>query len=273
MHLKTLITCLPLAGTLACNSPSPEYSTTISLVDTLTLSQEVKEVSETSLPTSVFVSRALPQKDSLNSSLIEILADLTPETIIQRPMNELIEKEYHNPLVMRGVRRNLGELLGYTQVDSILTKYPLKRENLTATSQYLLEDTLTFPLIVPSLASAFPLSLEEQLQEEGFRYTGKDSLQLIENTLPYVIVVKAIGGNTHALAVYKNGQLLLATHISIGGSNGRTLRGLRRIDQHFAYKRSLKYDNVPMPYALHIVGGSGGYYLHQGRVTGKPLSH
>jgi lipoprotein-anchoring transpeptidase ErfK/SrfK len=45
------------------------------------------------------------------------------------------------------------------------------------------------------------------------------------------------------------------------------------IDQHVPYKRSKKHDNAPMPYALHIVGGSGGYYLHQGRVNGTPLSH
>jgi lipoprotein-anchoring transpeptidase ErfK/SrfK len=65
----------------------------------------------------------------------------------------------------------------------------------------------------------------------------------------------------------------LATHVSIGGWAGHTLRGFRNIDKHVPHKRSQKHDNAPMPYALHIAGGTEGYYLHQGRVNGKPLSH
>jgi hypothetical protein len=67
-----------------------------------------------------------------------------------------------------------------------------------------LTDTLSFPLLAPGLESAFPPFLEEQLQEEGFRYVGKDSLRMVENASPCAIVVKHVGGGKHALALYKN---------------------------------------------------------------------
>ncbi|MDR0860353.1 MAG: L,D-transpeptidase family protein [Candidatus Peribacteria bacterium] len=214
------------------------------------------------------------KNDSTFYIFSELLENLKGEdAVIQRPMSELLEGKYKNPLVMGGVARDMGALLGYNQADSILANYPQSRDSLTAKSKYQLTDTLSFPLIAPGLASAFPLFLEEQLQEEGFHYTGKDSLHLAENTSPYTIVVKRIEGGKHALALYKEGQRYLATHVSIGGRNGHTIRGLRSIDLHVPHKRSQKHDNAPMPYALHILGGTEGYYLHQGRVNGKPLSH
>ena len=61
-----------------------------------------------------------------------------------------------------------------------------------------------------------------------------------------------------AMALYKNGSLLFATHVSLGPStpNGIFLTGFRNeAQQVLDYRKSMQYDDAPMSFSFNIIGG------------------
>lgn len=222
----------------------------------------------------ILFSKNIQNTDSTTFSYKELLQNLPntqKEIVIKRPLVELFEldpiSKRQNPLTI-GVRRNLGEILWYNQVDSIVSKYSQTRDSLTATSRYEKSDTLSFPLIYPELKESFSCNLDKELHEDGFSFI--DSL---DSTSNYCILIKTIGWWKQALAIYntnrEGNQLFLATHVSVGRRKS-TPRGEYSTNVYIKHGYSNKY-KAPMPYAITFKGGA--YLLHQGKVNGTPLSH
>lgn len=84
-----------------------------------------------------------------------------------------------------------------------------------------------------------------------------------------MVIISRCENNKTALGYYKNGELKLATHISIG-INKRTIQGIFPLTCANKYKRSSRYNNTAMPYAIHI---QGHYFIHQGKSDGTDKSH
>ncbi|NTW30948.1 MAG: L,D-transpeptidase, partial [Candidatus Moranbacteria bacterium] len=69
---------------------------------------------------------------------------------------------------------------------------------------------------------------------------------------------------------YEKGKLVFWGPISSGGKGRGTPPGRYAVNYKERHKRSIKYDNAPMPYAINFYGG---YFLHQQSLPGYPASH
>jgi hypothetical protein len=69
---------------------------------------------------------------------------------------------------------------------------------------------------------------------------------------------------------YENGRLVFWGPVSSGRRGHRTPTGTFAVNYKQRYKRSIKYDNAPMPYSLNF---HGGYFMHQQSMPGYPASH
>lgn len=69
---------------------------------------------------------------------------------------------------------------------------------------------------------------------------------------------------------YENGALVFWGPISSGRKGHGTPSGKYAVNYKQRFKRSIKYDNAPMPFAMHFYGG---YFLHQQALPGYSASH
>ncbi|NTW11653.1 MAG: L,D-transpeptidase [Chlorobiaceae bacterium] len=69
---------------------------------------------------------------------------------------------------------------------------------------------------------------------------------------------------------YEKGQLSFWGPISSGKSSRRTPPGKFFVNYKQRFKKSLKYDDAPMPFSINF---NQGYFLHQQSLPGYPASH
>lgn len=73
------------------------------------------------------------------------------------------------------------------------------------------------------------------------------------------------------IRVYEGQELVLTSRISTGKYAGSTPDGTFRIgDSKDAYHSSAKYNDAPMPWAVHV---TGNVFIHGGEVPDYPASH
>ena len=226
-------------------------------------------------------------------------------TILEYPLNQLFKRYWKNkqphPLYVSWVAKKIRSLLWNGGIEALDVPQKLNpRENaITSETMYEIWDTLRFPLIDERLRWAFPDDLSEQLKENWFEtfsdkdslvinsindnpnlwneyfdtfwgLDGNDSRDLLVDWYTYDIVVKSLQWWKSALAVYRDWKLFMSTYVSIWTIWRKTVTGQYEITWKFPYKRSSKYDNAAMPFALNFYWW---YYLHQRNVTWYPLSH
>lgn len=186
---------------------------------------------------------------------LELISDKN-NIILQRDLSNIA----NSPLWMKGVKRNLWELLWYNQVDEIMIKYNHSLDSTgNANKSWENIDTLNYPLIIPELIQYFSETIESD--------TSDLTITTNENN---IIIIRNIGNNQHALWYYRDNKLFLATNISIWLPRKKTPRWFFQVHQKLTRGRSRKYD-VPIPYALWFKWQL--YYLHQGSVNWHPKSH
>jgi hypothetical protein len=69
---------------------------------------------------------------------------------------------------------------------------------------------------------------------------------------------------------YENGQLLFWGPVSSGKRGKNTPPGKFFVNYKQRFKKSLKYDDAPMPFSINF---NQGYFLHQQSMPGYPASH
>ncbi len=69
---------------------------------------------------------------------------------------------------------------------------------------------------------------------------------------------------------YENGSLLFWGPISSGTKSHPTWPGEFFVNYKQRHKRSIKYNNAPMPYSINY---DGPYFIHQQSLPGHPASH
>jgi len=180
--------------------------------------------------------------------------------VISRSIEELRKW----PLFMDWTKRNIWEFLGYKQAENIIKKYNPK-EIWDVSINELKE--ISFPLIYDNLKSKVPATLDE-LMQRGDLDLYKDTLSETKTML----VILPDENKKEILAYYVNNKLLVCTYVSIGlkWEETETPKWLFTIGSKAANRRSKKYDNVPMPYAMHI---TGGIFMHQWTSDGSKRSH
>ena len=163
------------------------------------------------------------------------------------------------------ITANYGNLLGFSQAETIMKMYNNFPDSLNFSPKLQLNasDCINFPLVYPELENFFP-----KLQEDLTKISVFEKHKNIKTN--HLIIVTKCNNGKHALAYYERGKLKMATYISIGLNNHKTLCGKYELTHDSVFRRSRKYNNAPMPYSLHI---SGGYFLHQGESDGFPKSH
>lgn len=167
----------------------------------------------------------------------------------------------NTPLFMRWVRRNIGEFLGYNQSDSIIKKY--NNDSLAVKSVNDIQ-SVSFPLIYDNLHDKIPQNLDSLLSQDKF-IEYKDKLSWIDS----LIVVSTQDDWKYTISYYIDGKLFLASHASIGIWKS-TPNWLFDIKRKIFDKRSIKYENAPMPYALHL---DGNIFIHQWYIDWRKRSH
>jgi hypothetical protein len=172
-----------------------------------------------------------------------------------------------------------------------------RKEPITSKTAYEVWDTLRFSLIDQRLKWVFPENLSEQLKEDWFetfsnldslevepnnnnsrtpkyedfnKYYWKNNEEKINEDFVYDIVVKKLHWWKSALAVYRNWKLFMVTYASVWTNSRKTITWQFKIKRREPYKRSIKYNNSAMPFALNY---HWWYYFHQWNVTWNPLSH
>ena len=80
-----------------------------------------------------------------------------------------------------------------------------------------------------------------------------------------------IDKSSQTMKIFQGGSLVLTTRVSTGKYSRWTPDGTFRVgDLKDAYHSSSKYDDAPMPWAVHVVGS---IYIHGGVVPDYPASH
>ncbi len=69
---------------------------------------------------------------------------------------------------------------------------------------------------------------------------------------PNTLILLKTKSGRHALAYYQKGKLTMASFVSIGTAEHKTISGQYTITPDQIRRRSRKYKNAPMPYSLHI---------------------
>ncbi|UZJ42697.1 L,D-transpeptidase family protein [Prosthecochloris sp. SCSIO W1101] len=75
--------------------------------------------------------------------------------------------------------------------------------------------------------------------------------------------------NTQYFGAYENGNLLFWGPISSGRKSNPTWPGEFFVNYKQRHKRSIKYNNAPMPYSINY---DGPYFIHQQSLPGHPAS-
>ena len=168
------------------------------------------------------------------------------------------------PLFMDGTKRNIWEFLGYKQAENIIKTYNPKE--IWAISINEIKE-ISFPLIYDNLKDKVPATLDE-LMQRGDLDLYKDTLSET-NTM---LVVLKDENQKEILAYYVDNKLFVCTYIStwLAGKETATPKWLFTINSRSANRRSKKYNNVPMPYAMHIIWG---IFMHQWTSDGSKKSH
>lgn len=76
--------------------------------------------------------------------------------------------------------------------------------------------------------------------------------------------------NEQYFGAYENGTLLFWGPISSGTKSHPTWPGEFVVNYKQRHKRSIKYNNAPMPYSINY---DGPYFIHQQSLPGHPASH
>ena len=167
-------------------------------------------------------------------------------------------------LFMHWTKRNIWEFLGYKQAENIIKKYNPEENGAISINEF---KEIDFPLIYDKLKNKVPATLSELMTNE--------KLEMYKDTLAgtnTMIVVLPDENGKEMLAYYVNNQLFVCTYVSLGlkWEWRDTPKWLFALDSKSANRRSKKYDNVPMPYAMHIIWG---IFMHQGTSDGSKRSH
>ena len=205
---------------------------------------------------------------AMSQELLQEIDTMCLDTNCPVVFNRSLEDLWKTPLFMRGTSRHIGAFLWYDQYDFILKKY---NNDTIPDSVKQSEDlrintfkNIKFPLIYDEINTLVPNTLEGLLKDERFA-EYRDTVQH-NDTL--IVVMKQANGK-HALLYYETGKLILGTYATIGRGKA-TPRGLFRVDYKMEYKRSNKYNNAAMPYALHV---TGNIFIHQWKVSFTERSH
>ena len=212
-------------------------------------------------------------------------------TILEYPVAQLFQKygEKSHPLRVPWVWRDFAALLWRNWIERLLSYTPQKlvprSEEITSDTKYEIGDTLRFFLIDPLLKDDFPQYLSDQLKEEWFeefsdpnasviserirRKTSHNSIKKKSDFI-YDIVVKRVPSWKAALALYRDWELFMATYTSVWLRSRKTKTWQFKILDKNPYKRSHKYRNAAMPFALHF---GNGFFFHQWDVTWYDVSH
>lgn len=172
----------------------------------------------------------------------------------------------NTPLFMRWTKRHIGEFLWYNQYDAILKKYDKDTLDTNDNKSISARDrkSVSFPLIYDSLVDKIPAHLDELLSQEKFeKYREK-----IQDQDTIIIISKQDDGK-HTLAYYVSWKLFLASYVSLGLKNS-TPQWLFAIQERVFDKKSIKYNNAAMPYALHV---HENIFIHQWTADGQKKSH
>lgn len=228
-------------------------------------------------------------------------------TILEYPISQLFQKYWKNkwnhPLYVSWVSKTFNSLMWSNWIEEnsdVNQKLKPRKEAISGKTAYEIWDTLRFALIDDRLKWAFPENLSEQLKEDwfetfynldlldveqpdenmrSFKYWDKDpkkyywepkNTEKLNEDFVYDIVVKKLSWWKSALAVYRNWKLFMATYVSVWTNGRKTVTWQFKIERREPYKRSYKYNNSAMPFALNY---HKWYYFHQWNVTGTPLSH
>lgn len=164
----------------------------------------------------------------------------------------------------RGVPRQWGMLVGYDRAQHTAINRPIRsgKELVPPTDS----GTVEFAMVAPHLASVFPSSLAH-FPAQHPQYAAKHTIRPDETC---IIVMK--NGKDRMLAYYQNGELVLATNVSFGAGVSTPKGDYSVTDDRAKFRRSHKYKNAPMPYAVNVDIG-GGYFFHQGEVGANNFSH
>lgn len=151
-------------------------------------------------------------------------------------------------------------LLWESQAETLLLQNGIQK---TQKERYTAGDVVEIPLKYPDAAAYFPDALSDLLKLPAF-----NDFQQIKSD--QVVVVSSCENGNNILGYYEHWLLKMATYVSLGTLNTKTISGQYPLTLDSVYRRSRKYQNAAMPYAIHI---KGGYFLHQGPSNGKPRSH
>ena len=69
---------------------------------------------------------------------------------------------------------------------------------------------------------------------------------------------------------YESGKLLFWGPVSTGRKQKPTPPGKFFVNYKERFRRSLKYENAPMPFSINF---NGGFFMHQQSLPGRPASH
>lgn len=170
------------------------------------------------------------------------------------------------PFAALGISKHIGEFLWYNQYDYILKKYNNDTipDSLKTWADFRVDnfELINFPLIYDEFDTIVPHSIDWLFQDEKFA----EYRDTIHSSDTLIVLMKQANWQ-HALFYYKTGKLILATYATIGWGKSTT-RWLFHVDFKEDRKKSRRYGNVPMPYALHVIGN---VFIHQWKVS--PFNH
>lgn len=200
-------------------------------------------------------------------------------TVLELPISQLFKKYWNNkhPLYVSWVSKNFRALIWKNWLEMDIPQwFSTHTGEVTSETAYLIDDTLRFSLINPELRNYFPENLWDQLKEPGFEWfinpedtiSWKDSIENLDST--YDIVVKRVPSWKYALGLYRDWKIFMVTYVSVWLNSRQTRTWQFQIEYASPYKRSYKYDNAPMPFALNY---SWWFFFHQWNVTWNPASH
>lgn len=260
---------------------SPEKQTKTEQIDGINQSKlSEKNISlsgvDDSIKSQIFVCLEADEDGSfMYTKALESIDD--PEnTILELPISHLFQTYWDNPhpLYVPWVSKNFRALVWRNWLETNIPQaFSSHKWKVTSETAYLIDDTLRFSLINPKIKDDFSEDLWDQLQEPWFEwFSDSENFNYSnDNVEPYYdIVVKKVPSWKSALALYKNWKLFMATYVSIWLDSNQTRMWQFQIEWSDPYKRSIKYDDAPMPFALKY---SWWYFFHQWNVTWYPASH
>jgi len=258
---------------------------------------EIPNLLEVQKKTKKQVSICLKTDDENSFTHKKVLESVTdPEnTVLEFPLSQLFQKYWNrsHPLAVRWVKKDFRALLWSNWIETLKSRIPQKlsprAEKITSDTQYEAWDTLRFQLINQSLKWVFPKYLSDQLKEDWFQsFSDPDSSVVARKVAKnkwkkkatddkekksdfiYDIVVKGLPSWKAALALYRDGELFMATYVSVWLNSRKTKTGQFEMLGKNAYYYSRKYKS-PMPCWINF--DEWWFWFHQWNVTWFPASH